>query len=111
MTLSTSEFDSGDTRVSQKTLRKMAVSFKDFNTFDSKSHSNMNLLSDSIDGLEEKKIPRWRIKWMLRLTNVYYNAALDMLNLLLTMYIVVFDIHMRNTYIYWKGTYVFSLIV
>ena len=48
---------------------------------------------------------------MLRLTNVYYNAALDMLNLSLTMYIVVFDIHMRNAYIYWKATYVFSLIV
>ena len=71
----------------------------------------MNLLSDSTDGLEVKQIPRWRLKWMLRLTNVYYNAALDMLNLSLTMYIVVFDIHMRNAYIYWKATYVFSLIV
>ena len=71
----------------------------------------MTLLEDSMDVIEEKQIPRWRLKWMLRLTNVYYNAALDMLNLSLTMYIVVFDIHMRNTYIYWKGTYVFSLIV
>ena len=87
----------------------MAVSFRDFDTIEVSSHENMRFIIGE-DG-ERGQIPRWRLKWMLRLTNVYYNAALDMLNLILTMYLVVFDIHMRNTYIYWKMPYIFSLVI
>ena len=87
----------------------MAMSFKDFNTMDTKSQSNF--LMDSYGGIEEKQIPLWRLKWMLRLTNIYYNAALDMLNLFATMYLVVFDVHMRNTYIIDQTPFIISLVI
>ena len=88
----------------------MAVSFKDFNTMETKSYSNKYLM-DSAESVGESKIPRWRLKWMLRLTNIYYNASLDMLNLLTTMYLVVFDVHMRNTYILDETAFIISLII
>lgn len=87
----------------------MAMSFKDFNTMDTKSHSNF--LMDSYDGIEEKQIPLWRLKWILRLTNIYYNAALDILNLFATMYLVLFDVHMRNTYIIDQTPFIISLVI
>ena len=89
----------------------MAVSMKDFNTTESKSDSNHHYLMGSMDGVEEKQIPRWRLIWMLRLTNVYYNAVLDMLNLVVTMYLVIFDIHMRNTYLYWVAPFTVSIVI
>ena len=68
------------------------------------------MLADSNDG-EREQIPEWRLKLMLLLTNIYYTGALDMLNLLMTMYLVVFDIHLRDTYFFYETPIYLALII